>query len=142
MKKEKTDDTMSNLATKKEIENLKFYFERKYNLPFTIFQDNEDFYKTILELLPNKVNIQNDINLIDCLNKAGYNLDNVLVTIYLICNITNKVIKIDAKDLIEKWEDIWCPPEDDALLIHIPSKGTFLFTHWDILYFDILIEYS
>lgn len=78
-------------------------------------------------------------NVLDCKNDftsklANYNIPNSDY-VFIIHSLPNKIYKIKYKDLIEMWDDIWNPPEDDALIIDIPRLGkTILLTHYNVYY--------
>ena len=100
------------------------------------FTEWGDLYKIAIENLSNNLLIENTHEAESLLSKLGVNYLKDDFDIFIIDTIPDGVYKLNWGDLKKMWDDIWCPPTQDGLLLYIPNHKMLLLTHWDTVYYN------
>ncbi len=100
------------------------------------FNEWGDLYKIAIETLSNNVVIDNTHEANSLLSKIGVNYLADDLDIFIIDTMPTAVYKLNWGDLKILWDDIWCPPIQDGLLLYIPNHKMLLLTHWDTAYYN------
>ncbi len=96
----------------------------------------DQLYSIACEKLKNKINassIDNAKELIDFVGLADLSDD---FELFIINKVPESIIKITWGELKSSWDNIWCPPSDDGLLLYLPNNKLILLTHWDVIYYS------
>ncbi|SEL95481.1 hypothetical protein [Parapedobacter koreensis] len=118
-----------------EKDELRKYYADKLDIELELL-DSQCFYQALLKKLPHNSEIIDDSDLVLILEEAKIGSHNGEEFIYVIENFPDKILKLSKKILIDTWEDLWCSPEDDGVVLFIPRVGfTILVTHWGKIYY-------
>lgn len=94
------------------------------------------FYELLEQNLSNTCNIIDESDLSSMLESIGMEKLSYNQEIILIWKMPDQLVKIKFYELLKHWDEIWCPPADDAIVLRIPNVNTALITHWGTIMYD------
>jgi len=112
------------------------YFKNNHSLSAQALSKSDEFYSVLRRNLANKNEVNLDLDAIlylDCIGLSTINLNDY---IFILWELPDQITKLKIRELHRQWEEIWCPPADDGLVILIPYKKCFLITDYDSVYYD------
>jgi len=100
--------------------------------------NSQSFYEILINVLPNKSSIEGDYDLNEILSIVkSIDGNDIKEIVYLIIDFPENIFSISKDELIKAWENVWNPPEDDAITLFFPTNNTtILITHWQMIYYS------
>jgi len=133
---ERLDKGTFDNVSKVELLNIIKYFKESLSIKEKGFNHSSEFYSLLRKELPYKIQVENDLDIIQYFDRIGKSKIDLDKNVFIIWESPNQITNIKIRDLHIQWEEIWCPPADDGLVILIPNEKCFLITDYGTLYYN------